>query len=169
MYAPTLPYQLPLGALIPRGTRNLVAACKNLGVTHLANGATRLQPVEWAIGEAAGTLAAYCLQTRTTPHAVRRDQAHTRALQARLLQRGAPLAWTLDVPPEHPLFASAQRLVLAGAILPGSDRFGRLTLDLSAPTTAAERDRLVELGVPRTRARTGEDACAAWTEGDATG
>ena len=50
----SLPFQIPLGALIPRRVENLLPACKNLGTTHITNGCYRLHPVEWAIGEAAG-------------------------------------------------------------------------------------------------------------------
>ncbi len=50
----SLPFQIPLGALIPRRMENLLPACKNLGVTHVTNGCYRLHPVEWNIGEAAG-------------------------------------------------------------------------------------------------------------------
>ena len=49
----SLPFQVPLGALIPRRVENLLPACKNLGTTHITNGCYRLHPVEWAIGEAA--------------------------------------------------------------------------------------------------------------------
>lgn len=56
----SLPFQIPLGSLVPVRLKNLIPACKNLGVTHLTNGCYRLHPVEWAIGEAAGSLAAYC-------------------------------------------------------------------------------------------------------------
>jgi len=56
-----LPFEIPLGALLPVRMENLLPACKNLGVTHITNGCYRLHPVEWNIGEAAGYLAAYCL------------------------------------------------------------------------------------------------------------
>ncbi len=46
----SLPFQIPLGALIPKRVENLLAACKNLGVTHITNGCYRLHPVEWNIG-----------------------------------------------------------------------------------------------------------------------
>jgi hypothetical protein len=67
MFSPTHPFQIPLGALIPLHTQNLLAACKNIGTTHLTNGAYRLHPVEWTIGEAAGTLAAQCCATGDAP------------------------------------------------------------------------------------------------------
>ena len=55
---------------------NLLPAGKNIGTTHITNGCYRLHPVEWNIGEAAGALAAFCLDTRrTTPRAVRNDPA----------------------------------------------------------------------------------------------
>ena len=63
----SLPFQIPLGALIPQRVENLLPACKNLGTTHITNGCYRLHPVEWGIGEAAGALAAFCLEQREPP------------------------------------------------------------------------------------------------------
>lgn len=93
LYAPTKPFQIPLGALIPRETRNLIAACKNIGTTHLTNGAYRLHPTEWNIGESAGALAACCVELRVTPHQVAGDPALLEEFQRRLTERGIPLAW----------------------------------------------------------------------------
>ncbi|MEZ4611387.1 MAG: FAD-dependent oxidoreductase [Caldilineaceae bacterium] len=42
----SLPFQIPLGALIPVRMENMLPACKNLGVTHITNGCYRLHPVE---------------------------------------------------------------------------------------------------------------------------
>src|SRR5206468_6336405 len=67
----SLPFQIPLGSLIPRRVENLVPACKNIGVTHITNGCYRLHPVEWNIGEAAGCLAAYAIQTNMRPRQIR--------------------------------------------------------------------------------------------------
>jgi hypothetical protein len=55
---------------------NLLPACKNAGVTHITNGCYRLHPVEWNIGEAAGALAAYCLDRDLIPTQVRNDRGH---------------------------------------------------------------------------------------------
>ena len=55
------PFEIPLGALLPRRLTNLIAAGKNIGTTHITNGCYRLHPVEWNIGEVAGMLAAHCL------------------------------------------------------------------------------------------------------------
>ena len=149
MFAPTLPFQIPLGALIPETTRNLLAACKNIGTTHLSNGAYRLHPVEWATGEAAGVLASFCLEQGVTPHQVWASETLTRQLQTRLLTGGAPLAWAVDVPLEHPLFAAAQRFVLAGGVAAGSERFARLELNLDASFSVAEREVFTAaLGTP---------------------
>ncbi|RYG23512.1 FAD-dependent oxidoreductase, partial [bacterium] len=68
--ASSLPFQIPLGALVPQRMRNLLPACKNIGTTHITNGCYRLHPVEWNIGEAAGLLAAFCIQRDTEPQAV---------------------------------------------------------------------------------------------------
>ena len=47
---PSRPFEIPLGALIPRRLENLLPAGKNVGTTHITNGAFRLHPVEWNIG-----------------------------------------------------------------------------------------------------------------------
>ncbi|MCX6019709.1 MAG: FAD-dependent oxidoreductase [Chloroflexi bacterium] len=100
MFAPTHPFQIPLGALIPRpapGTpKNLVAACKNIGTTHISNGAYRLHPVEWAIGEAAGELAAFCVADGHSPAQVWESPALTQQLQDRLRARGVRVDWGDD-------------------------------------------------------------------------
>lgn len=56
----SLPFEIPLGALIPVRMENLIAGAKNIGTTHITNGCYRLHPVEWAIGEAAGRYASLC-------------------------------------------------------------------------------------------------------------
>lgn len=97
MFGPTHPFQIPLGALIPRpapgAPSNLIAACKNIGTTHISNGAYRLHPVEWAIGEAAGELAAFCVADGHSPAQVWESPALTRTLQDRLRARGVRIDW----------------------------------------------------------------------------
>ena len=132
-FEPTLPFQIPLGALIPKETKNLLAACKNIGTTHLSNGAYRLHPVEWAIGEAAGSLAAFCLHHKKLPREVWASKTLTAEFQDKLLAHGTPLAWAKDIPLDHPYFAAAQRFVLADGISKKSTRFARLELDLDTP------------------------------------
>ncbi len=95
----SLPFQIPLGALIPRRVTNLIAACKNIGTTHITNGCYRLHPVEWNIGESAGTLAAYCLEHACPPRAVREQSTRLREFQQWLSQHGVELAW----PATHPV------------------------------------------------------------------
>jgi hypothetical protein len=88
------PFQIPLGALIPRRVENLLPACKNIGVTHITNGCYRLHPVEWNVGEAAGALAAYCLTRGVSPRQVRRRPAELAGLQHLLSAvLGIELAW----------------------------------------------------------------------------
>ena len=87
------PYQIPLGSLIPQRARTLIPACKNLGVTHVVNSATRLHPVEWVIGEAAGSLAAFCVERRVEPHAIRTNESKLRELQSLLVHQGVEIEW----------------------------------------------------------------------------
>lgn len=93
MFAPTMPFQIPLGALIPQDCDNLIASCKNIATTHLSNGAYRLHPVEWSIGEAAGSLAAFCVRNGLVPHQVHASPERLRSFQTFLQQRGVSLSW----------------------------------------------------------------------------
>ena len=95
-YGSTLPFQIPLGALIPRRVENLLPACKNLGVTHLTNGCYRLHPVEWNIGEAAGSLAAFCVAQKKVPRQVHNQPELLADFQKLLTGDGVRLHW----PPE---------------------------------------------------------------------
>jgi hypothetical protein len=85
--------QIPLGALLPVRVENLLPACKNLGVTHVTNGAFRVHPTEWNIGEAAGALAAFCLERRCGPRAVRTTAALLADFQRELVRQGVELQW----------------------------------------------------------------------------
>lgn len=87
------PFRIPLGALIPVRLDNLLAGATNIATTHITNGAYRLHPVEWNIGEAAGHVAALCAARGTVPRAVRADPQELADLQRELTRAGAELAW----------------------------------------------------------------------------
>lgn len=94
----SLPFQIPLGALLPRRVENLLPACKNLGVTHLTNGCYRLHPVEWNIGEAVGALAGFCLGKQRMPREVWKQAALLKEFQNQLTADGVPLSWPKFTP-----------------------------------------------------------------------
>jgi hypothetical protein len=87
------PFEIPLGALVPRRMANLLPASKNLGTTHITNGAYRLHPVEWNIGEASGALAAYCLARGVPPRGVREAPGLLAGFQEHLVRHGVELRW----------------------------------------------------------------------------
>ncbi len=89
----SLPFQIPLGALLPKRVENLLPACKNLGVTHITNGCYRLHPVEWNIGEAAGALAAFCVKTNKVPRHVRATSSLFRDFQRSIQAQGVETDW----------------------------------------------------------------------------
>ena len=63
-------FEVPIETLIPEVVDGFVAAEKNIGVSRLANGATRLQPITMATGQAAGTLAALAVKLGVEPRDV---------------------------------------------------------------------------------------------------
>ena len=100
------PFQIPMSTMIPKGVGNLLPAGKNLGVTHLTNGAYRLHPVECNVGEAAATIASLALRDdeRPAPPAVQRE----------LVEAGVALVWFDDLPLEHRSFAAIQWAAIRG-------------------------------------------------------
>jgi len=117
----TKPFQIPLGALIAVRVKNLLAGAKNLGTTHITNGCFRLHPVEWNVGESAGLLAAFSLDTKQDPAVVHASPAARAELQRRLVGEGIPLAWVIDVGVNDPAFARVQLAATTGEIVLASD------------------------------------------------
>jgi hypothetical protein len=145
----TRPFQVPLGALIPIDFSNVAAAAKNIGTTHITNGCYRLHPVEWNIGEAAGALAAWSLETGDPPQRIWRDPLLLARFQRSLLEQGVPLAWIVDVPVNDPGFSAVQTLYMEGyPICPSGLEFAP-----SLPTSPSDWQTWGGHGAPpRTRA-----------------
>lgn len=104
-------FSIPLGSLIPEDVDNLIVAEKSISVSNIVNGASRLQPVVMGIGQAAGTLAALCVQEKISP-----KQVSIRKVQDNLLKSKAYLLPFLDVQPTHSNFEAIQRIGATGIL-----------------------------------------------------
>jgi Ni/Co efflux regulator RcnB len=89
----SLPFQIPLGALLPQRMNNLLPANKNIGTTHITNGCYRLHPVEWSIGEAVGQLIAFAKKTKVPFRAVRERRELLSDFQQMLHKQGIETEW----------------------------------------------------------------------------
>jgi len=89
----SLPFRIPLGALIPVRVENLIPANKNIGTTHITNGCYRLHPVEWNIGESAGSLIAFALNKKVTPREVRERKEFLLEFQSFIHSQGIETEW----------------------------------------------------------------------------
>ena len=89
----SLPFQIPLGALIPERIENLIPANKNIGTTHITNGCYRLHPVEWNIGESAGLLVAFALNKKVIPREVREKKELLEEFQVLVRAQGIETHW----------------------------------------------------------------------------
>ena len=110
-YPKNAPFQVPYGVLVPKDMEGLMAAEKNISVTHIVNGCTRLQPVVMLIGQACGVAAALCARKDIQP-----KDLNVKELQDILLQNKDTLVPYSDVYPNHPYFISIQKLGLAGVL-----------------------------------------------------
>ncbi len=82
------PFTIPYGCLVPASTDGLLVCEKNISVSHIANGSTRLQPVVMNIGQAAGMAAALGVELGCQP----RDLPVRRIQEALLQDAVAPAA-----------------------------------------------------------------------------
>jgi hypothetical protein len=87
------PFELPLGALLPVRVENLLPAAKNIGTTHVTNGAYRMPLVEWNAGEVAGHLIAFCTQRKATPRQVRASDDLLAEFTGELDRAGVERRW----------------------------------------------------------------------------
>lgn len=89
----SLPFQIPLGALLPQRMENILPANKNIGTTHITNGCYRLHPVEWSIGESVGMLIKYALNKNVIPREVRAKKDLLEGFQSFIKTQGIETEW----------------------------------------------------------------------------
>ncbi len=104
------PFTLPYGCLIPAAVEGVLVCEKNISVSHIANGATRLQPAVLGLGQAAGMAAALCIEQNCNPR-----ELSVRLLQTALVDEAiAPAAVIplFNLPPNHPQWRHWQHYYL---------------------------------------------------------
>lgn len=101
------PFTIPYDALIPIATDGFLVCEKNISVSHIANGSTRLQPMVMALGQAAGMAAALCIESNCQP-----QELHVRKLQEALLDNNHAVIPLLNLPPDRPDWLQQQRYYL---------------------------------------------------------
>ncbi len=117
------PFTIPYGALVSLGVGNLLAADKAIGVSHMANGATRLQPLVLNVGQAAGLAAALCVRRGLLPADLPVSDLQRALVEDPLAPAGPVPLW--DTPWHHPEWAVRQRALLdAPERLGSSGRWG---------------------------------------------
>ena len=89
---PTLPFYIPLRALTNDGYDNLLVAGKTMAQTFLANSATRLHPIEWSSGVAAGVFAADLVESGNASSDAWRDYDRLRERVA----KHTPVDWVIE-------------------------------------------------------------------------
>lgn len=98
-------FQIPLRTFIPQTVDGFLAAEKNISQSRYANGATRLQPSTFAIGQAVGELAVQSLKQNIQPRNIKAID-----VQLKLLESNASIAnyIFLDIPKTNSDWSSAQ-------------------------------------------------------------
>jgi hypothetical protein len=104
------PFCIPYGALVSAEIDNLLAADKAFSTSHMANGATRLQPLILNLGQAAGAAAALAVHGGVEP-----AQLQVRELQAALIhdpQAPSAVMPLWQIPWHAPHWSQAQAAAL---------------------------------------------------------
>ena len=111
-------FQIPIGALMPEKVDGLLAAEKNISVSRIVNGSTRLQPVTMLTGQAAGALAAVSVREGVRPRDVRAIDVQSPLLDAR---DRLSLYRFDDVPQDSVWWKGVELSMLYGYIDPASE------------------------------------------------
>jgi hypothetical protein len=119
------PFCIPFGALLSADLDNLLAADKAFSSSHMANGATRLQPLILNIGQAAGAAAALAVQrgippAELDPRAVQDCLIHDHRAPAAVVPLWDTPYYAADwAARQHQLLDNPQLLQANGQIEPG--------------------------------------------------
>lgn len=156
-------YNIPLGSLIPEKTEGLIAAEKNISVSNIVNGTTRLQPVVLLTGQAAGALAAYCVQKNIQPREV-----NIRAVQQILLNAKCFIMPYVDVQPDDVYWEPIQKVGATGILKSVAKSEGWANKTFFYPDSLALYDEfkkgLYELGINITDDRTQKSDWLIWDD-----
>lgn len=82
----TKPYNIPLSCLYSKDIRNLMMCGRNISCSHVAFTSTRVMCTCAVVGQAAGTAAALCVESRLTPAQLRDTKQKLIELQQLLLR-----------------------------------------------------------------------------------
>lgn len=110
-FYPIPSFNLPLGSLIPATADGIIAAEKNISVSNVVNGTTRLQPCVLTTGQAAGTLAALAVKSKKQAR-----QINARQVQQALLNSKALIMPYIDGGIAHPHFMAIQKIGATGIL-----------------------------------------------------
>jgi hypothetical protein len=110
-FYPVPSFNVPLGALIPEKYNGIIVAEKGISVTNVVNGTTRLQPCVMLTGQAAGLLAALCVQQKKNA-----IQISVRTVQNELLKCGAYIMPYYDMKPNNPFFKAVEKIGATGML-----------------------------------------------------
>ena len=122
------PFTVPYDALLSVEIDNLLAADKAFSTSHMANGATRLQPLILNVGQAAGAAAALAVRSDRMPAALAVHQLQQALLADPLAPSAVVPLW--DTPWHHPHWRERQEAALTDP--------SRLNDGLSAPARSGD-------------------------------
>jgi len=107
-YPDNAPFQIPLGVTIPEITDGLLLAEKNISVSHIVNGCSRLQPVVMLTGQAVGVIAAFAVRDKIQPREV-----SVAEVQKHLIREERVLLYPFnDLQHTHPHFVGIQTVAM---------------------------------------------------------
>ena len=106
------PYQVPYGVTVPQEVDGFMAVEKNISVSHLVNGTTRLQPVTMSVGQAVGIASALSSRYKVEPRHL--DVAE---IQNELLDANSELFYFRDLSAGHYAYNAVAKLAMKGVVV----------------------------------------------------
>lgn len=110
------PYQIPYGVTVPEKINGFMVVDKNISVSHIVNGTTRLQPVVMSVGQAVGIASAMASKQGIEPRDI-----NIKELQKKILEAKGNLFYFKDLDVSHYAYPYAANLAVKEVISGYSD------------------------------------------------
>lgn len=144
VYSKVRPYQIPYEVLVPKDHDGILLAEKNISVSRIVNGSTRVQPTVMAVGQAAGLAAALSVEQNIQPRYL-----DIKLLQDKLIESKSLLFYFKDVPTDHYAFDTLSRYALSSYLSGYSDYTFRPNSNLKRSDLSSMLNNPVSIGEQR--------------------
>ena len=152
VYYMVKPYQIPYGVTVPKDIDGFLVAEKNISVSRIVNGTTRLQPVIMSVGQAVGVAASLATKYHIQPRDVEVEE-----IQKILIEAESKIFYFKDIDLSHFAYKHIAKYATKGVIKGYKDLTFKPSEEISKAAFAKLMTLVLDLPYTKTNTSTFED------------